>query len=199
MISRPNGDGRVTYGLRAPSPRIHTVPILRVRGDSWRDLVIVSPRTYGVEIYFDGSRTQPVNDGQRADPDVYQSLVGKRWQGWMCVRPYHSAALYLVAITPVTVACVPQLDDPDFDLRGWTVGLKREGRDERGKLKARWNQVRADLQHLPHPPDVVEVLERMWRAPLKRKSLASSFGRAVACDDARRTVRDVADSLTIPH
>lgn len=198
MSRCPERDGRVSYGLRAPTPRTASVPVLQITTSSWHDLLILSSRVYGVEVYFDGQRTQPVTDGQRVDPDAYQSLTGKRWQGWLAVRPYRQPTVYLVSVTPVTVQCVPQLDDEAFDLRGWTIGLAREAGDKRAKLKGRWNGKRAELLNLPHPPDVVDVLERMWRAPLKRKGRPCSAEPTDAGRQARRVVADVASSLMIP-
>lgn len=149
--------------------------MLQIVSSRWSDFTILSSRVYGVEAYFDGERTQPIRDEQRADPDVFQSLTGKRWQGWIAVRPYYVGTVYLVALTPITVTCVPQLDDEAFDLRGWTIGLAREAGDKRSKLKGRWNGKRADLLTLPHPPDVVGALERMWNAPLKKKGKPCRF------------------------
>jgi len=199
MVHRPPEDGRVTYGVRAPAPRTASVPVLQVTSSSWHDVVILTSRAYGVEVYFDGQRTQPVTDGQRADPDVYQSLCGKRWQGWLAVRPYRLPTVYLLSVTPVTVQCVPQLDDETFDLRGWCIGVAREAGEKRAKLKGRWNKVRADLVKLPHPPDVVDVLERMWRAPLRRKGIPCAPPLGDAGRQARRVINDVASSLMIPH
>ncbi len=199
MVHRPDRDGRVSYGLRAPAPRTASVPVLQITSSTWQDVVILTSRVYGVEVYFDGQRTQPITDGQRVDPDVYQSLTGKRWQGWLAVRPYYKATVYLLSVTPVTVQCIPQLDDEAFDLRGWTIGLAREAGDKRAKLKGRWNAKRAELLKLPHPPDVVDTLERMWRAPLKRKGKPCPHESGAAAQQARRVVADVASSLMIPH
>jgi len=198
MSNRPQRDGRVSFGLRAPCPRTNKVPILKITDTAWTDLVILTSRVYGVELYYDDPRTQPVTDEQRDNPEVYKSLMGKRWAGYLAVRRYRESTVQLVAITPVTVACVPQLDDPAFDLRGWTIGLAREGHSKRAKLKGRWNNLRApDLAKLPSPPDVPSVLERMWDAPLSR----APGGRYSSADrerEARQVLNDVASSLMIP-
>lgn len=198
MSSRPTGDARVSYGLRAPSPRTGKIPVLQITSSSWRDFVILTSRVYGVEVYFDGQRSQPITDGQRADPEVYQSLLSKRWQGWIAVRPYQLPTVYLVAVTPVTVICVPQLDDESFDLRGWCFALARESGDKRAKLKGRWNNKQADLLKLPHPPDVIAALENMWNAPLKRKVTSSPSASDDGARQARRVLNEVASSLVIP-
>lgn len=198
MTYRPDRDGRVSYGLRAPSPRVGKIPTLQITSTSWHDVLLLNSRVYGVEVWYDGQRTQPITDAMRADCEAYKALLGKRWQGWIACRPYHSATVYLVALTPVTVACVPQLDDDAFDLRGWTIGLAREAGDKRARLKGRWNDRRAELLKLPHPPDVVRQLELMWGAPLKRRGVASPAASNDPLRVARRIVADVADELTIP-
>jgi hypothetical protein len=174
------------------------IPVLNITSASWQDVVLLTSRVYGVEVWYDGLRTQPITDQQRENPDTYQSLTGKRWQGWCAVRPYHAPTIYLLAVTAVTVQCVPQLDDASYDLRGWTIGLAREANDKRARLKGRWNDRRADLLKLPTPPDVVDALERMWRAPLKRRGVPSPIASQDPLRVARRIVADVADELTIP-
>jgi hypothetical protein len=173
--------------------------VLKVGSTSWIDVVILTSHVFGLETFFDGHRTQPVTESQRAEPKVYEALISKRWQGWLAVRRYRESKVYLACVTPVTVSCVPQLDDPECDLRGWCIGLARESCDQRAKLKGRWNNVRADLVKLPHPPDVVAHLQRMWGAPLRRERSQELLPSTDAARHMRALARDVASSLTIPE
>jgi hypothetical protein len=198
MSYRPDRDGRVSYGLRAPAPRMGKLPVLKIIDTGWTDVVILTSRVYGVELYYSEPRTLPVTDAQRANPDVYASLVGKRWAGYLAVRCYRQPTVFLTAITPVTVACVPQLADDDFDLRGWCIGLAREGHSKRARLKGRWNNLRApDLAKLPHPPDIVAHLEYLWGAPLHSDVDGKRAGKDRR-KAAAQVVRDLTSSLEIP-
>jgi len=199
MTATPsNGRGRAPTGRRAPTPATGTLPVFKITSTSWHDFIIVSPRMYGVEVHYHHPRTQPVTDGQRADPVIYNALVGRRWQGWLCVREYDREDLGLLAVTSWTVHCVPQLDAPDVDLRGWTIGVKRATPDRFGKLLGRWNNRRAIVEKLSASPDVPDHLVKMWDAPTKPETIKPRDVPSREDGDGPQLLADILDSLTIP-
>ena len=198
MCSLQSRGRRVSEGIPAPRPRGVSYPRVRITSTSWTQLVIISERVYAVEVYYDSPRTQPVTDEQREDPAIYDRLPGKRWQGWIAVRFVNDPTVRLVAVTPFTVQCVPQLADLNSSLRGWSVSLCRSSVDTFARLVGRWEDRRAPEKNLRAAPDLAAVLATMWNAPTRPKAQAQAQASATSPANGSAIAREVLNSLLIP-
>lgn len=161
-------DGRTAYARCAPSkPARLELQVLKVFPDRIYDLLIVSSRPCVVAVHYDGRRTLPCS-GQQGVCWFDHALGDVREQTWLTVWDWQNRNHRLLALTPVAAWSCPEIRDPAIGLRGARLKVGRKGNQLTSPMWANVevSPVIAVRDRIPQEIDLLELLRKMWRAPL---------------------------------